>query len=93
MASQRKVQKYEYLGWMEYQEDNLEKKSEVAQINEKMDENQANWKKLLEQTKSQDDRIDKLANNLGIVQKEQSSMNSKLDELIKLIKAEKVQPT
>jgi len=57
-----------------------------------MDENQANWKKLLEQTKSQDDRIDKLANNLGIVQKEQSSMNSKLDELIKLIKADKVQP-
>lgn len=92
MASQRKVQKYEYLVWMEYQEDNLEKKSEVAQINEKMDENQANWKKLLEQTKSQDDRIDKLANNLGIVQKEQSSMNSKLDELIKLIKADKVQP-
>lgn len=57
-----------------------------------MDENQANWKKLLEQTKSQDDRIDKLANNLGIVQKEQSSMNSKLDELIKLIKVEKAPP-
>lgn len=77
---------------MEYQEDNLEKKSEIAQINEKMDENQANWKKLLEQTKSQDDVIDKLANNLGIVQKEQSSMNSKLDELIKLIKVEKAPP-
>ena len=57
-----------------------------------MDENQANWKKFNELTKSQDDRIDKLANNLGIVQKEQSSMNSKLDELIKLIKADKVQP-
>jgi len=92
MSFQRKTQKYEYLIWMEYQEDNLEKKSEIAQINEKMDENQANWKKLLEQTKSQDDVIDKLANNLGIVQKEQSSMNSKLDELIKLIKAEKAPP-
>jgi hypothetical protein len=67
MSSQRKHQKYEYLVWMEYLEDNLEKKSEIAQINEKMDENQANWKKLLEQTKSQDDRIDKLANNLNIV--------------------------
>jgi hypothetical protein len=54
-----------------------------------MDENQANWKKFNELTKSQDDRIDKLANNLGVVQKEQVSMNSKLDELIKLIKAEK----
>lgn len=52
MSSQRKQQKYEYLVWMEYLEDNLEKKSEIAQINEKMDENQANWKKLLEQTKS-----------------------------------------
>lgn len=92
MSSQRKQQKYEYLVWMEYLEDNLEKKSEIAQINEKMDENQANWKKLLEQTKSQDDRIDKLANNLNIVQKEQTSMNSKLDELIKLIKVEKTQP-
>jgi hypothetical protein len=67
MSSQRKKSKYEYLVWMEYQEDNLEKKTELAQINEKMDENQANWKKLLEQTKSQDDRIDKLANNLNIV--------------------------
>ena len=76
---------------MEYQEDNQEKKSEIAQINEKMDENQANWKKFNELTKSQDDRIDKLANNLGVVQKEQVSMNSKLDELIKLIKAEKAQ--
>ncbi len=92
MSSQRKQQKYEYLVWMEYLEDNLEKKSEIAQINEKMDENQANWKKLLEQTKSQDDRIDKLANNLNIVQKEQTSMSSKLDELIKLIKVEKTQP-
>jgi len=35
-----------------------------------MDENQSNWKKLLEQTKSQDERIDKLANSLGVVQKE-----------------------
>ena len=58
-----------------------------------MDENQANWKKLLDQTNSQDDKIEKLTNNLGLVQKEQTSMNSKLDELIKLIKAEKVQPT
>ena len=32
-----------------------------------MVENQANWKKLLEQTKSQDDKIEKLANNLNIV--------------------------
>ena len=47
-----------------------------------MDENQANWKKLLDQTKLQDDRIEKLTNNLGLVQKEQTSMNSKLDELI-----------
>jgi hypothetical protein len=61
-----------------------------------MDENQTNWKKLLDQTKSQDDRIDKLANNLAIVQKEQTfmnssmnSMNSKLDDLIKLLKPEK----
>ena len=76
---------------MEYLEDNQEKKSEITQINEKMDENQANWKKFNELTKSQDDRIDKLANNLGVVQKEQVSMNSKLDELIKLIKAEKAQ--
>ncbi len=67
MSSERKKSNYEYLIWMEYQEDNLEKKTELAQINEKMDENQANWKKLLEQTKSQDDRIDKLANNLNIV--------------------------
>ena len=81
---------------MEYQEDNQEKKSEIAQINEKMDENQTNWKKLLDQTKSQDDRIDKLANNLAVVQKEQTSMNSslnsmnsKLDDLIKLLKPEK----
>ena len=44
-----------------------------------MDENQANWKKLLEQTKSQDDRIDKLANNLDVVQKEQTSMNSSMN--------------
>ncbi len=51
MSSQRKQQKYEYLVWMEYLEDNLEKKSEIAQINEKMDENQANWKKLLEKQK------------------------------------------
>ena len=35
-----------------------------------MDENQANWKKLLDQTKLQDDRIEKLTNNLGLVQKE-----------------------
>ena len=89
MSSQRKTKQYEYLVWMEYLEDNQEKKSEIAQINEKMDENQANWKKFNELTKSQDDRIDKLANNLGVVQKEQVSMNSKLDELIKLIKAEK----
>jgi len=61
-----------------------------------MDENQTNWKKLLDQTKSQDDRIDKLANNLAVVQKEQTSMNSslnsmnlKLDDLIKLLKPEK----
>ena len=81
---------------MEYQEDNQEKKSEIAQINEKMDENQTNWKKLLDQTKSQDDRIDKLANNLAVVQKEKTSMNSslnsmnsKLDDLIKLLKPEK----
>ena len=89
MSYRRKIKQYEYLVWMEYQEDNQEKKSEIAQINEKMDENQANWKKFNELTKSQDDRIDKLANNLGVVQKEQVSMNSKLDELIKLIKAEK----
>jgi hypothetical protein len=61
-----------------------------------MDENQTNWKKLLDQTKSQDDRIDKLANNLAVVQKEKTSMNSslnsmnsKLDDLIKLLKPEK----
>ena len=89
MSYRRKIKQYEYLVWMEYQEDNQEKKSEIAQINEKMDENQANWKKFNELTKSQDDRIDKLANKLGVVQKEQVSMNSKLDELIKLIKAEK----
>ena len=89
MSYRRKIKQYEYLVWMEYLEDNQEKKSEIAQINEKMDENQANWKKFNELTKSQDDRIDKLANNLGVVQKEQVSMNSKLDELIKLIKAEK----
>jgi hypothetical protein len=46
-----------------------------------MDENQANWKKLLEQTKSQDDRIDKLANNLDVVQKEQTSMNSSMNSM------------
>ena len=46
-----------------------------------MDENQANWKKLLEQTKSQDDRIDKLANNLYVVQKEQTSMNSSMNSM------------
>ena len=91
MSYRRKIKQYEYLVWMEYLEDNQEKKSEIAQINEKMDENQANWKKFNELTKSQDDRIDKLANNLGVVQKEQVSMNSKLDELIKLIKAEKAQ--
>ena len=79
MSYRRKIKQYEYLVWMEYQEDNQEKKSEIAQINEKMDENQANWKKFNELTKSQDDRIDKLANNLGVVQKEQvSSENSKL---------------
>jgi len=36
-------------------------------MNEMMVENQANWKKLLEQMKSQDDNIDKLTNNLNIV--------------------------
>jgi hypothetical protein len=39
MSSERKKSNYEYLIWMEYQEDNLEKKTELAQINEKMDEN------------------------------------------------------
>ena len=81
MSSQRKIKKYEYLVWMEYQEDNQEKKSEIAQINEKMDENQANWKKFNELTKSQDDRIDKLANNLDVVQKEQTSMNSSMNSM------------
>ena len=81
MSYRRKIKQYEYLVWMEYLEDNQEKKSEIAQINEKMDENQANWKKLLEQTKSQDDRIDKLANNLDVVQKEQTSMNSSMNSM------------